>query len=120
VCPAVTADGQHYRLLHPPRGLPHRPARESHPGFSLLLRRAPHLPHQKLHHAQGPAQAHSRPAPLQASVPRPVCAPLPAQNAQPQGGDLQQVHSQGQPVRVRGGGAEEQRRPLQHTQLGDY
>ena len=39
-----------------PRRLPDSPAVEFDPGAALVLRGAPHVQHQELHHQQGPAE----------------------------------------------------------------
>ena len=57
-------------MLDDDRRLSDSAARESDTRLSLLLRRASHLPHQELHHQQGPAQAHPRPPQVQTPIPR--------------------------------------------------
>ncbi|KXJ70453.1 hypothetical protein RP20_CCG023537 [Aedes albopictus] len=41
------------------RGVPHGPAARARPGVAIVLRGAPHLPHQELHHQQRPAEANT-------------------------------------------------------------
>ena len=71
---------EHDRRPAPPRGLSDGPTARLDPRAALVLRRAPHIPHQELHPQQGSAQAHPGAHEVQAHVPSAQRAPLPAQD----------------------------------------
>jgi len=79
-----------------------------------------HESHQKLHGEQRPAQANTRSAQVEASIPSSIGIALPEEDNKSKRGDLQQVHSQVESVGTSSRSTENKRISLQHPKLGRH